>query len=92
MNSLLADFSYCNSDTIFMLFKSYCMNIYGSQIWKFYNNEVNIFFTAWRKAIRQIYKLPYRTHNILINHIIQCYPIDIILEKKMYKVYMGINE
>ena len=50
------------------------------------------FFTAWRKAIRQIYKLPYRTHSILINHIIQCYPIDIILEKNMYKVYMGINE
>ena len=79
MNSLLADFSYCNSDTISMLFKSYCMNIYGSQIWKFYNKEVNIFYTAWRKAIRQIYRLPYRTHNILINHIIQCYPIDIIL-------------
>ena len=92
MNSLLADFSYCNSDTISMLFKSYCMNIYGSQIWKFYNKEVNIFYTAWRKAIRQIYKLPYRTHNILINHIIQCYPIDIILEKRCIRVYMGINE
>ena len=92
MNSLLADFSYCDSDTKFMLFISYCMNIYGSQIWKFYNNEVNIFYTAWQKAICQIYTLPYRRHNILINHIIQCYPIDIILEKKMYKVYMGINE
>ena len=47
MNSLLADFSYCNSDTISMLFKSYCMNIYGSQIWKFYNKEVNIFSSAY---------------------------------------------
>ena len=81
MNSLLADFTYCNSDTISMLFISYYVNIYGSQIWKFYNKEVHIFYTAWRKAICQIYKLPYRTHNILINHIIQCYPIDIILEK-----------
>ena len=68
MNSLLADFSYCNSDTISMLFKSYCMNIYGSQIWKFYNKAAKKIYTAWRKAIRQIYKLPYRTHNILINH------------------------
>ena len=59
------------------------MNIYGSKIWKFYNKEVKIMYTA----IRQLYKLPYRTHNILINNIIQCYPIDIILEKKMYKVY-----
>ena len=90
MNSLLADFSYCNSDTISMLFKSYCMNIYGSQIWKFYNKEVNIFYTAWRKAIRQIYKLPYRTHNILINHIIQCYPNDIILEKRCIKCIWGL--
>ena len=90
MNSLLADFSYCNSVTISMLFKSYCMNIYGSQIWKFYNKEVNIFYTAWRKAIRQIYKLPYRTHNILINHIIQCYPIDIILEKRCIKFIWGL--
>ena len=91
MNSLLADFSYCNSDTISMLFKSYYMNIYGSQIRKLYNKEVNILYTAWRN-IRHIYKLPYRTHNMLINHIIQCYPIDIILEKNMYTVYMGINE
>ena len=90
MNSLLADFSYCNSDTISMLFKSYCMNIYGSQIWRFYNKEVNIFYTAWRKAIRQIYKLPYRTRNILINHIIQCYPIDIILEKRCIKFIWGL--
>ena len=66
------------------------MNIYGSQIWKFYNKEVNIFYTAWRKAIRQIYRLPYRTHNILINHIIQCYPIDIILEKRCIKFIWGL--
>ena len=51
MNSLLAAFSYCNSDTISMLFKSYCVNIYGSQIWEFHNKEVNILYTAWRKAI-----------------------------------------
>ena len=49
MNSLLADFAYCNSDTISMLFKSYCMNIFGSQIWKFYNNEVNIFILHGEK-------------------------------------------
>ena len=68
------------------------MNIYGSQIWKFYNKEVNIFLYCMAKSNTAIYKFPYRTHNILINHIIQCYPIDIILDKNMYKVYMGVNE
>ena len=66
------------------------MKIYGRQIWTFYNKEVNIFYTAWRKAIRQIYNLPYRTHNILINHIIQCYPIDIILEKIGIRFIWGL--
>ena len=66
------------------------MSIYGSQIWTFLNREVNIVYTAWRKAIRQIYKLPYRRHNILINHIIQYYPIVIILERCM-KFIWGLN-
>ena len=34
--------------------------------------------------------MSYRTHNILINHIIQCYPIDIILEKKCIKFICGL--
>ena len=58
MNNLLTEFTYCNSDTISMLFKSYCINIYVSQIWTFYNKEVNILYAAWRKTICQIYKLP----------------------------------
>ena len=49
MNSLLAAFSYCNSDTISMLFKSYCVNIYGSHIWEFHNKELNIFILHGEK-------------------------------------------
>ena len=37
-----------------------------------------------------IYKLSYSTHNILINHIIQCYLIDIILEKRCIKFIWGL--
>ena len=92
MNSLLADVSYCNSDTISMLFKSYCMNIYGCQIWKFYNKEVNIFYTHGEKQFAKYINYHIiRTNNILINHIIQCYPIDIILEeKKCIKFIWGL--
>ena len=30
-NNLIADFSYTHSSTLSVLFKSYCMNVYGSQ-------------------------------------------------------------
>ena len=40
---------------------------------------------AWRKAIRRIWKLPYRTHNNLLHLINLCLPIDVTLEKRSIK-------
>ena len=37
---------------------------------------------AWRKAIRRIWKLPYRTHNNVLHLINLCLPIDATLEKR----------
>ena len=31
-NNLIADFSYTHSSTLSVLYKSYCMNVYGSQL------------------------------------------------------------
>ena len=61
MNSLLADFSYCNRDSISFIIK----------------RQIFV-YTAWRKAILK-YINYHSPHTILINYIIQCYPIDIIL-------------
>ena len=40
---------------------------------------------AWRKAIRRIWKLPYRTHNNLLHLINLCLSIDVTLEKRCIK-------
>ena len=43
---------------------------------------------AWRKAIRRIWKLPYRaarTHNNLLHLINLCLPIDVTLGKRCIK-------
>ena len=34
-NNLIADFSYTHSSTLSVLFNSYCMNVYGSQLWSY---------------------------------------------------------
>ena len=69
LNNLLADFSHCNSSTLSVLFQSYCMNVYGCQIWSYNIKYVNKYYTAWRKAIRRIWKIDYRTHNKLLHDI-----------------------
>ena len=67
-NNLMADFSYAQSSTLSVLYNSYCMNVYGSQLWCFNDyKSVERFYIAWRKTIRRIWHLDKRTHNVLIN-------------------------
>ena len=61
------------------------MNIYGSQIWPYSKNCPSKFYISWRKAIRRLWKIPYRTHNKFIHIINNCMPIDITLEKRCIK-------
>ena len=62
------------------------MNVYGSSLW-IYNNLRNIerFCISWRKAIRKLWKIPYRTHNDLVYLIKKCDPIVSILVKRCAK-------
>ena len=82
--NLLSEFLFNESITLSRLFKSYCMNVCGSPLWR-YNNHNNIerFCFARRKAIRRLWKMPYRTHNALVHLINECNSISIILEKTM---------
>ena len=41
INNLLSKFSFSESTTLSRLFSSYCMNVYGSSLWR-YNNVRNI--------------------------------------------------
>ena len=42
-------------------------------------------YVAWRKCVRRIWKLNYRTRCELLHHINECLPIDILLEKRCIK-------
>ena len=61
------------------------MNVYGRQIWAFNKTYLITFYMAWKKAIRRIWKLPYRTHNNFLHLINLCLPIDVAFEKRCIK-------
>ena len=57
-NNLMADFSNAHSSTLSVLYNSYCMNVYGSQLWCFNDyKSVERFYIAWRKTIRRIWRI-----------------------------------
>jgi hypothetical protein len=80
-NSLAADMVNVNSTLKSDLFYKYCMSLYGVSFCNFADrNEMNVIYTEWRKAMRRIWRLPYRAHGRLLSHIAECKPVDIELQ------------
>ena len=69
-NWLLSDFLFSECSTIFHLFNTYCMNIYGSPLRKYYDkNLLEVFYVAWRKSLRRVWKISNVTQNNLLSFV-----------------------
>ena len=69
---------YFNKLDVFVrnrLFQSYCSSFYGSVLWLLSTGGLEKLCTAWRKALRVVWRLPYRTHGDLLPLISNCLPI-----------------
>ena len=60
-----------NSDVASRLFQTYCCSFYGSQAWNLSSSSFEFICTAWNKAVRRIFDLPYNTHRYLLPFIVQ---------------------
>ena len=68
-----------SNQNLFLYFVFICMDaLYGTLI----QIMLKLFNTAWRKAIRAIWKLPFRTHCNLFHGINDTPPIDVMLEQR----------
>lgn len=90
VNLLMAQFKHIYSTTRYKLFRTYCMPLYGCQLWDFSGKEIYMFYTAWRKAIRMIWKLPYRCHSNLLHLICDDLNIEIQLHKRFLKFFHNL--
>ena len=90
LNLISAQFNHVYSWIKYKLFKTYCMPLYGCQLWDFSHKSVNLFFTAWRKCIRRIWNLPLRAHNVLLNLICDDFKIETQLHKRIVKLIHSI--
>ena len=74
-----------NSDIKSKLISIFFMDLYGCSLGNFGSNYVENFCTAWRKAIRVIWKLPFRTHCNFLHGINDTLPINVMLELRCIK-------
>ena len=59
------------------------MSQYCYEIWNNNCRYISEMFIAWRKIMRQLFKLPNRTHNYIVCGIIEC--ISIKLDRRLAK-------
>ena len=58
-NNLLSEFSFNESTTLSRLFSSYCMNVYGSSLWRYNISEIlNVFVFHGEKLLENYGKYP----------------------------------
>ena len=89
-NWVISDFPACDSNTLDNLHRTYCMHMYGCELWDLNCNYVTDFKVAWRKIKRRIWRLPYRAHNVIVHSL--SYDIDHQLDTRMTKfVYSCLN-
>ena len=77
-NEVRLYFSILNGDIKSKLISIFLMDaVYGTLV------QIMLkLYTAWRKAIRAIWKLPFRTHCNLLHGINNTLPIDVMLEQR----------
>ncbi len=76
VNMVKTHFTDMPIDTMYSLFKTYCMPLYGSQLWDLSSRSMNKFYVSWRKSIRYLLGLPRTTHCNLLHLICNDVPVD----------------
>ncbi len=75
-NNILSKFNFCSSLVKSALFKTYCMSYYGCVLWSLRSHDINRIHVTWRKIIRRLWNVPYRTHCSLLPVLVDDHPID----------------
>ena len=87
INVFLSSFHNVSTNCLYKIFISICMSLYGCQLWDVSHRYTNNFFVSWRKAIRRMFKLPYRTHSCLLHFIINDLPVDGQIHLRIIKFF-----
>jgi hypothetical protein len=76
VNNVLGFFRKVKSCNVYKLCQSYCMTLYGCELWLLSNTHTEDLCVSWRKSLRRVWKLPYTTHCYLLPLLSQCLSLE----------------
>lgn len=91
-NIFMADFGHIHSFIKCKLFKQYCCSFYGAPLWYMHSKGVDNLCTAWRKALRVVWRVSNMTHKYIVAMLSDCMPLDMSLNRRFIKFMKGCLE
>ena len=85
INGILCDFRNVTCNTKIRLVKTYCTSLYGAELWDLSSDHIDSICIAWRRGIRQVWRLPNTTHSSLLSGICKTIPLIDLLYRRMLK-------
>ena len=86
VNMILFHFMHAHSHIRYTLLKSYCMALYGSQLWDFQSKVMEAFYVPWRKSVRRILGVQPTTHCKYLHYIADDRYIKVQLHMRFVKL------
>ena len=90
-NCLRAQFGHVPWRVRLQLFRSFCLHLYGCETWDLSSPALRSFLIAYRKCVRHLLGLPYRTHRALIAPITSFPQIDDQIMNRISKFVYTIS-
>ena len=89
-NSIISDFNACNSDTLNRVYSSFCMHMYGCELWKLSSSYSDKYLIAWRKIKRRTWKIPSNSHKHIVHNLSS--DCKCLVERRILKfLHNGLN-
>ena len=85
-NSILNNFNMLKCIDIKNLYNAFCMDVYSSEFLDLSNKYMNNIYVTYRKFIRRVLKLPFRSHNFIINGMYDS--LEVRQHKKQHVLYI----
>ena len=76
INEMLCWFRNLDVSTKLKLLYSFCSSLYGAELWDLSHCDYDCITVAWRKALKRVWSLPWRTHSNILYSLCNKWPIE----------------
>jgi len=76
INEIICYFRNLNSSTKLKLLYSFCSSLYGAELWDLSSCDFECITVAWRKALKRVWSLPWRTHSNVLYSLCNKWPTE----------------